>query len=211
MIEYLADLCASLGAYALLAAACIGWGRLGEGVLGIRLPGAARVFHLAWLGLAVSLGLFQAAHFLVPIAAPVALAWLGGGVVAGLVLARRDLPAGGNGEGWRPAAFAIALGAVAVWLGSRAMAVPDNYDSGLYHFQVIRWIREFPVVPGLGNLHSRYAFNVSFFPAVAAWDVHPLWGHGRNVAVSFLFLLLIAECLHGAARFFRARRRSEPF
>jgi hypothetical protein len=39
-----------------------------------------------------------------------------------------------------------------------------NYmDSGLYHVQSIKWIKEYPVIPGLGNLHGRFAFNSHFF------------------------------------------------
>ncbi len=37
--------------------------------------------------------------------------------------------------------------------------VPSNPDTGIYHAQAIRWIETFPAVPGLGNLHSRLAFN----------------------------------------------------
>lgn len=39
-----------------------------------------------------------------------------------------------------------------------------NFDSTLYHVQNIKWISEFPVVPGLGNIHGRFAFNSMFFP-----------------------------------------------
>lgn len=37
-----------------------------------------------------------------------------------------------------------------------------SYDTYLYHAQSIRWIEEYGVVPGLGNLHERLAFNNSF-------------------------------------------------
>ena len=37
--------------------------------------------------------------------------------------------------------------------------VPSNPDTGIYHAQAIHWIETFPAVPGLGNLHSRLAFN----------------------------------------------------
>lgn len=37
------------------------------------------------------------------------------------------------------------------------------YDTGLYHAQVIKWIRNYPVIPGLGNLHGRFAYNSMFF------------------------------------------------
>ncbi|MBA7529972.1 hypothetical protein ES705_22174 [subsurface metagenome] len=36
-------------------------------------------------------------------------------------------------------------------------------DTGLYHAQSIKWIRNYPVIPGLGNLHGRFAFNSMFF------------------------------------------------
>ena len=38
-----------------------------------------------------------------------------------------------------------------------------NYDTGLYHSQAILWIQQYAVVPGLGNLHGRFAFNSHFF------------------------------------------------
>ena len=40
---------------------------------------------------------------------------------------------------------------------------PTSVDTGLYHAQAIRWIEEYRVVPGLGNLHGRLAFNFSWF------------------------------------------------
>lgn len=41
------------------------------------------------------------------------------------------------------------------------------YDTGLYHSQSIQWIRTYPLVTGLGNLHGRLAFNTQFFPLTA--------------------------------------------
>jgi len=47
---------------------------------------------------------------------------------------------------------------------------PNNSDTGLYHAQAIRWIETFPAVPGLGNYHSRLAFNSNWFPLQAAFS-----------------------------------------
>jgi hypothetical protein len=55
-----------------------------------------------------------------------------------------------------------------LWLSSLE---PTNYDTGLYHAQVVRWIEEFKVVPGLGNLHLRLAFNSSWFLLTALFNV----------------------------------------
>ena len=69
-----------------------------------------------------------------------------------------------------------------------------NFDSTLYHVQSIKWISEFPVVPGLGNLHSRFAFNSMFFPvsslfslnlvATKDWLIFPL-----NAVLFFVYLI----------------------
>ncbi len=55
---------------------------------------------------------------------------------------------------------------------------PNISDSLLYHTQSIKWIEEFPVVPGLGNLHERFAFNNSFFNLNAALGsfLRGFWG-----------------------------------
>lgn len=42
-------------------------------------------------------------------------------------------------------------------------SLPDFTDSGLYHFQSIRWIEDYPLVSGIANIHSRLGFNNSIF------------------------------------------------
>jgi hypothetical protein len=75
------------------------------------------------------------------------------------------------------------------------MHTPAAYDSGLYHFNSVRWLNESPIVLGLGNLHGRLAYNQSFFTYVAYLNLYPLFNHGHNIANSFLLLILLAECL----------------
>lgn len=45
------------------------------------------------------------------------------------------------------------------------------WDTGLYHTQAIKWIREYAVVPGLGNLHNRFALNSMFFPISSIFTI----------------------------------------
>lgn len=37
------------------------------------------------------------------------------------------------------------------------------YDSGLYHFPLLKWFQEYPLITGLGNLHARLSFNNTWF------------------------------------------------
>jgi len=44
-----------------------------------------------------------------------------------------------------------------------SLSSPMNLDTGLYHLQSIKWIEQFPVVPGLANLHGRLGINPNIF------------------------------------------------
>jgi hypothetical protein len=72
---------------------------------------------------------------------------------------------------------------------------PANNDTALYHFQSIKWIEEFPVVPGLANLHGRFGFNPNVFTLDALCsfkfifnqEIFPLNFTVFLIIISFLF------------------------
>ena len=70
-----------------------------------------------------------------------------------------------------------------------------HYDSDLYHAQSIRWIEEYGVVPGLGNIHVRFAYNSSFFALSALYSMKFLGGQSLHAVNGFLALLLSVEVL----------------
>lgn len=83
-----------------------------------------------------------------------------------------------------------------------------HYDSDLYHAQSIRWIEEYGVVPGLGNIHVRFAYNSSFFALSALYSMKFLGGQSLHAVNGFFALLLSLEVL----KLFRKRghvRRDE--
>lgn len=69
-----------------------------------------------------------------------------------------------------------------------------HYDTGLYHAQSIRWIEEYGIVPGLGNLHSRLAYNSSAFCLSALYSMAFLGGQSYHVCAGFLGFLLSLVC-----------------
>jgi hypothetical protein len=72
-----------------------------------------------------------------------------------------------------------------------ATRVPSNPDTGLYHAQAIHWIENYPVVPGLGNLHSRLAFNSSWLVTNALFSFIFLGGQSFHLVASVLFLVVL--------------------
>jgi len=77
-------------------------------------------------------------------------------------------------------------------------------DTESYHVQAIKWIREYPVVPGLGNIHGRFAFNSMFFVVSSLFSfqvrdvlIFPLNGICYIILIWKLFTLFSKEIRNG--------------
>ena len=75
-----------------------------------------------------------------------------------------------------------------------------HYDTGLYHAQSIRWIEEYGIVPGLGNLHSRLAYNSAAFCLSALYSFAFLGGQSYHCCAGFLGFLLALTCFEAFGR-----------
>lgn len=188
----------TLALYSFLAVSYFGWGKathylLGSGKTDNRAPTLS-----VWLGWAFTLFIFQLIHFAFPLTAFTVLPVFMVGVALSIPEIAAAFRRCTNTQNYTVVRlvirtlFVVVVLVVACWIASRSMLHPKNWDSGLYHFNKIRWINSYPVVPGLGNLHGRLAFNQSFFAYVAALNFYPFFGHGYSIANSFLLLLTIA-------------------
>lgn len=89
--------------------------------------------------------------------------------------------------------LAMALGVVAwSFCCSRGYM---HYDSDLYHAQSIRWIEEYGVVKGLGNIHVRFAYNSSLFALSALYSTKFLTGHSLHTVNGFMALMLWVQVI----------------
>ena len=79
------------------------------------------------------------------------------------------------------------------------------YDSDLYHGQSIRWIEEYGVVKGLGNLHVRFAYNSSSFALSALYSMKFLLGRSLHTVSGFFALILSITTLDIAASWKRKK------
>lgn len=72
---------------------------------------------------------------------------------------------------------------------------PMMTDTLYYHYQNLMWNDEYAVVPGLGNLQPRLAFNSSFFLLGSTFGLKPLFGqfifgiHTFFLTVFFVWIL----------------------
>ncbi len=79
------------------------------------------------------------------------------------------------------------------------LAPPYNHDSADYHYHAVYWYENYKVIPGLGNVHGRLAFNPAnfilsapySFSHVAGQSLYPLNG----VLVMFFYTWLLQNIL----------------
>ncbi len=73
------------------------------------------------------------------------------------------------------------------------------YDTGLYHLQTFMWNSQFPITPGLVNLHGRLAFNSTLF-LMAPLDDRTGMGWISNLVVLVFVLMSCYARLSSVAR-----------
>jgi hypothetical protein len=94
-----------------------------------------------------------------------------------------------------------------LWLANRSMAPINLGDTGLYHLSSVRWNASYAIIPGLGNLHGRLAFNSSFFLYAALFE-SGLYGKAYHFANGLFLIVLTAQLFFSFIRVFKQRNSS---
>ena len=76
-----------------------------------------------------------------------------------------------------------------VYISMTYMFEVVTYDTGLYHSQAVQWIEEYGVVPGLGNLHHRFAYNSAIMCLQALFSMKFLFGQQLHCVNGFMLIL----------------------
>lgn len=138
-----------------------GWGsfKLLTRIFNIQLGRLPRLSLLILLGMSTLMWIAQFASLLFPLSLGVFLIVMGGGaVIAWYFFKNKRI----NIHIPLPIICWILLTLVSISILENGTHTPINPDTGIYHAQAIRWIESFRAVPGLGNLHTRFAFNSSW-------------------------------------------------
>lgn len=160
-----------------------------------------------WLGWGCVIAFLQLWHLMLPVD------WRAGSAVTSLGLAglafglltqtKRDILKRGS--------WYLGVGAlIALWLAQHSTNQPANADTGLYHLNAVRWAKEYAIVPGLGNLHARLAFNQSYFLYVAMLDVGPFAHKSHQLASGLLILWALLRVTTSVRIAFRSGSHLHP-
>ena len=151
-----------LGIWLALWLVLYGWGCLACRISRCNRDDAVALMVNPWIGMSVIIGLLQVWHLFAPVNDYACWIICAIGALMTLLEFRR-LSALWTSTRWSPLG-AIVLLLSALWLANRSLNnIPPYTDQGLYYLNTIRWQTNYPVVPGLANLHIRFGFNNSIF------------------------------------------------
>ena len=185
---------------------CATWTALGFGLLAIGLfsfnragelePTWSHAYYSVWVGFAVVMAGLMVWHFLLPVDDRALLMFASAAALA-LVVERRWLASLLRLPFNQP--FAVVIIGFALWTANHALASTFAYDDYRYEFQAIRWFHDYPLVPGLANLHGRIGFNNSHHLFAALLSAGP-WRGSVNRIFNGMFIVLAAVLLLDAVR-----------
>jgi hypothetical protein len=207
LIEFLAVIAGIAVIWLGLYLAFVGIGSLGLQACGLRVRDTDGTVTVFWLGWAIVLAFLQLWHLFSRID------WHSLAVVCllgllGLATQAKDFWSFSLGKSLSRPFWSVLLLATTAWLAGQAILPPAIYDTGLYYLPSVRWITSFPIVPGLGNLHGRLAFNSSYFLYVAMLGSGPWIYRGYHLANGLLFLAVFIQGLQAAFRLFTKQMSS---
>ena len=194
MIEFIAVIILIVVWWCGLFAVFSGLGLLGRRAFGLSVQSAEAWILSFWTGWAFATLILQLWHLWLKIdvwALAIILA-LG---IGGLLWNRSDVWQMTRACLSQNAVLASIVLLVAIWLADRAVGPIHNGDTGLYHMAAVKWAASYPIVPGLGNLHERLAFNSAFFLYAAMLGVGPWDQKSHYLANGLLLFVLLAQLL----------------
>ena len=184
-----------------------GWGLLWARIFNLKKINLELLCLLFWVGWATTLLLLQFWHIFWPVNA------VAGGLVffVGITIFCRFVRQLSVKMDRCRLVIGMVLVLFAIWLANRAMGPIGVYDTGLYHLNALRWITDYALVPGLGNLHGRLAFNSSYFLFPALLDIGP-WSHmAHHLANGLLLLVVGGQLVHSLMQIFEGSARRYHF
>lgn len=152
----------------------------------------ALIFIGQLLSLVMPLGLMA---ILIVAAGGIAIAWLLNWSGSLNIISISRLPA----LGW---ALLVLIGLAVL---ENSTHVPANPDTGIYHAQAIHWLEAYPVVPGLGNLHTRLAYNSSWLALNALFSLSFLGLRSFHLVSAALTLTAGIDFARGAIDWYRGQ------
>jgi hypothetical protein len=99
----------------------------------------------------------------------------------------------------------LSLGILAVIAALNSTRLVEAYDTGLYHYQLTRWLSEYGTIPGLALIHFRFGFSSSWFALAAPFDFGVFQGRISGLVGGLAIFLSLLHFTLAVARVYQRR------
>jgi hypothetical protein len=171
--------------------------RLFSYITGAKLNSSYNVFYKFWFGLIIVVGILQIVSLFLPIHTTSFFIFTSLSLLSGIIFykdvikyAKYLFTSLGTIHGIIRAIVVLLLIVIVAYSANRPVLHGDTF---IYHFNAVKWIREFSAVPGLANLHGRLGFNSSFFLFAALTENGFASGQSSHIALSMLMSVCIVH------------------
>lgn len=153
------------------------------------------LFYQFWFGFAISIGLLQVMSLFLPVSATAFTILSIVALLFAIINYRSVWTKLKSIAKWSITPYGI-VSALAVLVILLLVSYSSNKDvthtdTLLYHYNAVKWARDYPVVPGLANLHSRLGFNSSFFLFAALSETGLDAGDSTHIALAFMMAICL--------------------
>jgi len=147
------------------------------------------IYYYSFFGLAISLTILEIINFFFPINFYISLAFFFIGTLFFFITKTKGFLLCFKKINFKFFIFIL----LSIFWFIKSRDTITNFDSGVYHLSNIKWISEFPLIGGLGNLITHMANNSSWFMFVSLVNFSNIIENSN--ATSGLLMILISLCL----------------
>lgn len=136
--------------------------------------GGDEMIIAAWLGLLTMGSTLLVLSIALPLQPAIGLALLGAlAGIAILVRPKHGVLRSLSSLEW---SVVVSLGVLSVITALNSTRTVEAYDTGLYHYQFVRWLSQYGTVRGFALLQERFGVSSSWFALAAPFDFGPFQG-----------------------------------
>lgn len=165
--------------------------------------------HLVFAGLIVLTAVANMWAFFAPVGRTIDLLMLIGSLIVLVVHRRRATDYvehwWNTVRSWKWPVLLALVGLITIAL-LKSASLSRMYDEGAYYMPYIKWIEQYRIIPGLGNIEDRLGFNSAFHMSSALFGLAWLVPDGLYDLNGFLLLFFGGWCLGGVSRILTTRK-----
>lgn len=176
------DICYIIVSFAFISMSLLGWGSLVNYFL--KTTNLSKTYHKLFLGIVILTFISRFINIFSPISINIVITFIVLGIILSFIF--KSIVNNNIFNLLRNNKLFIIL--LIIIVVQKILLLPKSYDFNLYHLPNISIIKSFPLIPGIGVLHTRLAYNSSYFDLIGAINFSEINYLAYNISGAIIFI-----------------------